>query len=486
MDKLLPKFITDRIPMFGGGDSDNKSTTNNSSANTNISPPKDLNELVDRIMDNQNIDNKTKREILTVILKNLEHEDVAPHSMTSKHSASNNQLSPVHYMTQPHVPSMMPMQLPFQQPMMPYQQSMMPMQLPFQQSMMQYPGMAQPMYMPYPAVMAAPYGANQIDMLTSKVNDLSGELGQLVALVKGQIGDVDNTPKSKLEHIKQLINGLSSSNQIASNINTSEPSTTTSEEPQVVSDLPSKTSSVNNSLIDSVGSAINSVNSALGLNSSEETPVQAPNTETPQSATPTTPLTPENSQSSEEKISPEAQKILDEESAAVATAENTSAPKPATNMYDLNDYPIEEPKLPEQKTINSTISNNTALASQPSPATNSSQTAANKPATNSSQTAANKPATNSSQTAANKPAVPASNLADAISNLNKSAAVKPVEVITQQPTQQQQPQTGGSKTIKKRSGVLSKVADALGLTNVTQKAKHNMNSNGKRGRPKKN
>ena len=71
MSNLIPSFIKSGfVNLIGGGSSGNNS--NDKSVSNSSEAPKDLNELVDRIMDNPNIDNRTKREILTIILNNLQ------------------------------------------------------------------------------------------------------------------------------------------------------------------------------------------------------------------------------------------------------------------------------------------------------------------------------------------------------------------------------------------------------------------------------
>ena len=72
MSNLIPSFIKSGFAnLIGGGSASN---SNDKSVSNSNEAPKDLNELVDRIMDNPNIDNRTKREILTLILNNLQNE----------------------------------------------------------------------------------------------------------------------------------------------------------------------------------------------------------------------------------------------------------------------------------------------------------------------------------------------------------------------------------------------------------------------------
>jgi hypothetical protein len=496
MAGLLPKFITDmtaKIPLFGGSsensaDNNTESTTGTSnSSKTGINHPdgsntqtvpKDLNELVDKVMDNSNIDNRTKREILSVILSNLQHQpnvasETSPNTgLTSQHTPAMPALvNPLH-----HQPPMFYPQQPL--PSMFYQQPLPSMFYP--QPSMFYPQQP-PMFYPQPPMLYPPQlvqqplqqSNTQMDSLTAKVNELSSEMGQLVKMMKGELGAANNRT-AHMDRIRAMINKLSANNS------SGQPAPVISESseesaPSTLSDLPSKPSGPD-SVIDTVGSAINSINTALGLNSeaasTKETSANKSTTSAANTPEPSTTSEPSPEPEKKEEELGEADKQLLADEAAAKAANNVVNPAPtgekADNMIDLDQYK-------PQETIDDTIDEksieeglNTATAATGATAN------ANKPANNTGVAAANKPANNTGVAAANKPA---NNLAAAIGNLNKTTAgqeeQKPVE------------QVGGAKTLKKKSrSVLSSVADVLGLTTITQKKAARIQG-AKRGRPRK-
>ena len=134
-----------------------------------------------------------------------------------------------------------------------------------------------------------------------------------------------------------------------------------------------------------------------------------------------------------------------------------------SNMFDLENYPIQENKpnamniTGDLGEIKQPINNTTGIKTQ-----NNNPNPVNKPD--------QERPSNMLVPDLDKKTPPANNLATAINNLNKTNAP------------QAQQQTGGAKTLKKsKRGVLSSVADVLGLHNTTQK---NLTV-AKRGRPRK-
>ena len=537
MAGLFPKFITDitnKIPLFGGGmtsDSENSapsSAVNNSSPKSMDTQPKNLNELVDKVMDNTNIDNRTKREILTVILNTLQHQpSIGPASNTG--TTQQNSTTPaipatpaIHPNMITHMPAHQQQQMPTYYPQQPlfYPQALpQPIYYPQHQvstpmNNMYYPGMApsfmavpQNMLMPqnmyYPGVIQAPAApfvpqqsnGGQIDILTTKVNELSGEMAELIKMMKGEVVPIANNRSANMAHIRAMIDKLSaanSSNQTEPNISLDSDSS----EAQTLSDLPSKSTGPD-SIVDTVGSAINSINTALGLDSEDAKPEVLPEGVKPEGSEGVKPegsegvkpgVLPEGAKQSEPNTTPSVvvpkpnelsannKKLLADE--AIAKAAN-NALKPsetlsdtgvkADNMIDLDQYKPQEliDNTIDEKSIDEGLASN-----KPANTTTPTVVAANKPANTTTPAVA----------AANKPA---NNLAAAIGNLSKSAP----EQSDQKPAEQQGLVGGGSngsKTLKKTSkGMLYTMANAIGLTNTTQK-KPKQSKGGKRGRPRKN
>ena len=526
MSNLIPSFIKSGfVNLIGGGSSGNNG--NDKSVSNSSEAPKDLNELVDRIMDNPNIDNRTKREILTIILNNLQNEPSTPMKITSglnshgvpNHGAPNLLVPNPGYNMQPqHMPMQMqiPLVYPMQQPIYPQYPQFPAPQIPgFQQFPAPY--YTQPMVAPQP-------GSYQLDMLTSKVNDLSGELGELVKLVKGQLGNEGDNHGNNMERIRGLISRLSSANNnlgmtampspdtgsvpspdtgsVPSPDTGSVPSPEPEPEPETVADLPSKTSNVNNSIVDTVGSAINSIGSALNLNSSKSEEPK-PESQPVQQPAPT-------------GLSDADRKILSEEQAAKSAnnkAKEEAGMGTGNNMFSLEDYAannnVAMPALaPAQQALNESIapeSIDEGLAAA-APSANKQPGANKQPSANKQPTSVlkqeskgleplparvegnpsgmliPKKAEESKSKSKSKNTPPAGNLPSAIANINKIQQQPPVQEADQAQTQQQQQQTGGARTLKKKSNrsVLTSVADVLGLTTTTQK-----NPASKRGRPRK-
>ena len=538
MAGLLPEFITNitkKIPLFGGaseGITENSTTTSsagNNSSNKPTDTPKNLNELVDKVMDNTNIDNQTKRDILTVILNNLQHQPSATPSSASNTVPASNMASntgttlpaitgqPANmHMLMP-IPQI-PQYYPPQYSGYPYQPQIAP---PINN--MYYPGMAQPfmsapqhMLMPqnmyYPGVIQGhtmlPFeqqpNGGQIVQLASKVNELSIEMADLIKIMKGELVPGTNNRKSNMAHIRAMIDKLSatdSSNQPEPVVSMN--SSDVSSEAQSLGDLPSKSSGPD-SIVDTVGSAINSINTALGLNSNSSETAGATATNTP--ATNKSANVEPKTENKVPELNEEEKKLLEDEATAKA-ANNANKPSTASpnadNMIDLDQYKPQEQldNTIDEKSIEEGLENaaeNTGTATAANkPANNTGMTAttANKPANNTGMTAttANKPANNTGPaTAVNKPAnntgtatanKPANNLAAAIGNLSKTTQEQPEQ---KQPEQQQL--VGGglqSKTLKKKSAsMLASMANVLGLTTTTQKKKQPQGA--KRGRPRKN
>ena len=566
MAGLFPKFITDitnKIPLFGGGmtsDSENSapsSAVNNSSPKSMDTQPKNLNELVDKVMDNTNIDNRTKREILTVILNTLQHQPSIG-SASNTGTTQQNSTTPatpatpaIHPNMITHMPAHQQQQMPTYYPQQPlfYPQALpQPIYYPQHQvstpmNNMYYPGMApsfmavpQNMLMPqnmyYPGVIQAPAApfvpqqsnGGQIDILTTKVNELSGEMAELIKMMKGEVVPSANNRSANMAHIRAMIDKLSAANSS----NQTEPSISLdsdSSEAQTLSDLPSKSTGPD-SIVDTVGSAINSINTALGLDSEGANPEVLPEgvkpevlpegvkpevlpegakpevlpegvkpEVLPEGAKPEVlpegvkpEVLPEGAKQSEPNTTPSIvvpkpnelsannKKLLADE--AIAKAAN-NALKPsetlsdtgvkADNMIDLDQYKPQEQidNTIDEKSIDEGLASNKSVNT-----TNPAVAAANKPVNT----------TNPAVAVANKPA---NNLAAAIGNLSKSAP----EQSNQKPAEQQGLVGGGSngsKTLKKTSkGMLYTMANAIGLTNTTQK-NPKQSKGGKRGRPRKN
>jgi len=553
MAGLFPKFITDitnKIPLFGGaGPSDSENSTtisavNNSPPKSIEATPKNLNELVDKVMDNTNIDNRTKREILTLILNTLQHQP--SNGSSASNMASNtgtthqNLTTPAISATQPnlithmpvhHTPTYYPQPAFYPQPPQPIYYT--PHQISAPMNNMYYPGMGpqfmavpQNMLMPqnmyYPGVIQAPtvqpFGqqsnGGQIDTLTAKVNELSGEMAELIKMMKGELIPSTNNRSANMAHIRAMIDKLSATNSS----NPSEPSLNSdSSDVQTLSDLPSKSTGPD-SIVDTVGSAINSINTALGLESEDAKSGTSGDIEGAKSGIAedksTVPSTTSSSlETKPNELSANNQKLLaDEVAAKAANNADKTALSPeytndkADNMIDLDQYKPQEKldnsideKLIDEALASSKSTNTTtpAVAANKPANTTTPAVAANKPTnTTTPAVAANKPTnTTTPAVAANKPTntttpavaanKPANNLAAAIGNLSKA-----VPEQSDKTSVEQQGLVGGgsngSKTLKKKStGMLYSMANALGLTNTTQK-KPKQTLGGKRGRPKKN
>jgi hypothetical protein len=356
---------------------------------------------------------------------------------------------------------------------------------------------------------------------------LSDELSKLVSLVKGSVGEGTEAHESNMGRIRDLISKLSAAN------NTSIPTGTAPSSPQMVSDLPSKTSSVNTSLVDTVGSAINSIGSALNLNSSKSSesaavepaaspaavePAASPAAVGPAAVEPAASPAAVEPAASPAAVEPAAvepaaelteadKKVLAEEKTVKSAANNKEKENNGSNMFDINEYAANNMVPPPQDSLDNTITpesveeglaaTGTQQGSNTSPVmqTTGNKTSANKQNTNNkSKTANNKPLTplpdrmaegNPSgmlvpkQAEPSKNSPPAGNLPSAIANLNKIQQEQ--QPHPQEP--QQQPQTGGARTLKKKTkGMLSSVADVLGITNTNTTQK---NPASKRGRPRK-
>jgi hypothetical protein len=437
-------------------------------------------------------------------------------------------------------------------------------QMPTPINNMYYPGMAPPfmqvppnMLMPpmyYPSVIQPPTASfmpqqtnnGQIDILTTKVNELSGEMAELIKMMKGElVPNGNNNRTANMAHIRAMINKLNATNSS----NQPEPSISlgsNSSDVQTLSDLPSKSTGPD-SIVDTVGSAINSINTALGLNS-EGSEGSKPEAQTEGSK-------PDGSEGSKpeaqtegskhdaqtegskpdaqtegvkpdaqtEGVKPDAQTEgvkPDAQTEGVKPDAQTEGSKPNTTLAVVEPKPDELSannkkllaneaaakaannalKIPETQGDTGLKADNMIDLEQYTPQEQIDTTidektieeglASNKPkntTTTLTTTTANKPAnkpTNTTTQIATTSSInkPANNLAAAIGNLSKSSQ----EQSDQKPAEQQVLVGGGGKTLKKKSsGVLASMANVLGLTTTTQK-KPRTTQTGKRGRPLKN